>query len=110
MSWRPSGGILTAAEVDRALESRPGWRRDKRGLVRELRFQDFASARRIGDRLANEASYYGRHPDIAIHDDGRLVVSLVEPNHSGVTVADLALATRSTARSSSLTSSTPLGV
>ena len=92
MEWHPSGGILTTAEVPRALESRPGWRRRNGGLVRELQCRDFAVARSLADRLADEATYFGRHPEIAIHDDGRIVLSLVGPNHAGVTVADLTLA------------------
>ena len=92
--WRPSGGILTAAEIARALGSRPGWHRDERGLVRRLQFRDFASARRVAEQLADAATYYGHRPDIAIRDDGRLVLSVVNHNHAGVTVGDLALADR----------------
>ena len=92
IEWSPSGGILAPGEIGRALESRPGWRRQAGGLAREVRCRDFASARSLGDRLADEATYYGRHPKFAIHDDGRIVVSLVGPNHAGVTVADLTLA------------------
>jgi pterin-4a-carbinolamine dehydratase len=90
--WYPSSGILAPAEVRRALASRPGWRVRADGLAREVRCRDFACARSLGDRLANEVSYYGRHPELAIHDDGRLVVSLVDSNHAGVTIADLRLA------------------
>lgn len=63
-----------------------------RRVERELRSRDFASARRSSDRLADEATYCGRYPDIAIHDDGRILISLAGANHAGVTVADLALA------------------
>jgi pterin-4a-carbinolamine dehydratase len=92
IEWQPSSGILTRAEVGRALESRPGWRRRDGGLVRQLQCQEFAVARSLADRLAHEATYFGRHPDIAIRDDGRIVLSLVGPDHAGVTVADLRLA------------------
>ena len=94
MTWHPSGGILSAAEVGRALEDRPSWHRNRRGLVRALQFRDFASARGFAERLADTATYYGQRPDIAIRDDGRVVLSLVNHNHAGVTVADLALADR----------------
>jgi pterin-4a-carbinolamine dehydratase len=90
--WQPSSGILSPPEVGRALESRPGWHRRDGGLVRTLQCREFAVARSLADRLAHEAAYFGRHPDIAIRDDGRLVLSLVGPNHAGVTVADLRLA------------------
>jgi pterin-4a-carbinolamine dehydratase len=92
IEWQPSGGILTPAEVHRALDSRPGWRPQGYGLVRALRCRDFAAASDLGDRLADEVDYYGRHPDIAIHDDGSLEVTLVGPTHAGVTVADMRLA------------------
>jgi pterin-4a-carbinolamine dehydratase len=91
-AWEPSGGILTPAEVRRALASRPGWRLRADGLAREVRCRDYASAWSLGAALAAEVSYYGRHPELAVHDDGRLLVSLVDPNHAGVTIADLALA------------------
>ena len=94
MTWHPSGGILSAAEVGRALEDRPSWHRNRRGLVRALQFRDFASARGFAEQLADTATYYGQRPDIAIRDDGRVVLSLVNHNHAGVTVADLALADR----------------
>jgi pterin-4a-carbinolamine dehydratase len=90
--WYPSGGILAPDELRRALESRPGWGVRADGLARELRCRDFACARSLGDTLAEEVSYYGRHPEFGIHDDGRLVVSLVDSNHAGVTIADLRLA------------------
>jgi pterin-4a-carbinolamine dehydratase len=92
IEWQPSSGILSPSEVGRALESRPGWHRRDGGLVRELQCRDFAVARGLADRLADEVSYYGRRPEIAIHDDGRLVVTLAGPNHAGVTVADLRMA------------------
>ena len=60
IEWSPSGGILAPTEVGRALESRPGWRRQAGGLAREVRC--------------------------------RTSLSLVGPNHAGVTVADLTLA------------------
>jgi pterin-4a-carbinolamine dehydratase len=94
MTWHPSGGILSAAEVSRALEDRPSWHRNRHGLVRALQFRDFASARGFAEQLADTATYYGQRPDIAIRDDGRVVLSLVNHNHAGVTVADLALADR----------------
>jgi pterin-4a-carbinolamine dehydratase len=84
----------SAAVVGRALESRPGWHRNRRGLVRARQFRDFASARGFAEQLADTAMYYGKRPDIAIRDDGRVVMSLVNHNHAGVTVADLALADR----------------
>jgi pterin-4a-carbinolamine dehydratase len=90
--WYPSSGILAPAEVRRALESRPGWRVRADGLAREVRCRDFACARSLGAALADEVSYYGRHPELAIHDDGRLVVSLVDSNRAGATIADLRLA------------------
>lgn len=92
VEWQPSSGILTPSEVGRALESRPGWHRRNGGLVRALQCREFAVARSLADRLTHEATYFGRRPDIAIRDDGRIVLSLVGPNHAGVTVADLRLA------------------
>jgi pterin-4a-carbinolamine dehydratase len=91
-SWQPAGGILTAAEIGRALETRPGWHRKENGLVRVLQFRDFGRARSFARELADGATYFGHRPDIAVRENGRLVLSLVNHNHAGVTVADLALA------------------
>ena len=81
MEWHPSGGILTPAEVPRALESRPDWRRQDGGLVRELQCRDFAVARSLADRLADEAdvlrtSPRDRHPRRRAH---RAVAGRPEP-------------------------------
>ena len=92
MNSHPSGGILTAAEVGRALESRPGWRYSGNALVRALQFRDVASVRAFAEQLADSATYFGHRPDVAVRDDGHVVLSLVNHNHAGVTVAELALA------------------
>jgi pterin-4a-carbinolamine dehydratase len=89
-----TGGILTAAEVGRELESRPRWHSNSRGLVRRLQFRDFATARSLVEQIADAATYYGQRPDVTIRDDGRVVLSLVNRNHAGVTAAELALADR----------------
>lgn len=87
--WRPRPGILSASDLRRALREHPAWRQTGQRLVRELRFKDFGQAVGFVERLASEAEDFGRHPDICILDGNRVRVSVANPHHAGVTVAEL---------------------
>lgn len=87
-------GILTAAELRRALREHPEWKIDGQQLVRELRFKDFERAFACVRRLAAEARDFQRHSDICLQDGNRVRVSIANPNHAGFTVGELRLAER----------------
>lgn len=59
----------TAAEVDAALESLPGWTARDMGtrLHRQYRFHDFAEAMLFVNALAGVAEEEQHHPDFTVH-------------------------------------------
>jgi pterin-4a-carbinolamine dehydratase len=89
--WRPRAGVLSAAELRRALGDHPGWRLDGERLVRELRFRDFRDAFGLVERLAGEVEDFGRQPDICLVDGNRVRVAVANPNRAGLTVTELRL-------------------
>jgi 4a-hydroxytetrahydrobiopterin dehydratase len=59
----------TAAEVDAALPSLPGWAARDAGtrLHRQFRFKDFVEAMRFVNALAAVAEQEQHHPDFTVH-------------------------------------------
>ena len=70
----------------------PGWRRAGESLVRELSFRDFDEALAFVDRVAASAQDHLRRPDMCILDFNRVRLTITNPNHSGITPAELRLA------------------
>lgn len=87
--WRPRRGILPGWELRRELRTRPAWRLAGQQLVREWHFKDFTEAFGFVERLADEVEDFGRRPDICLIGGNRVRVSVANPNHAGVTVAEL---------------------
>lgn len=92
--WRPRNGILSPSQLQRALRGHPAWRLSGQRLVRELRFKDFAEAFGFVEQLASEVEDFGRHPDICLLDGNRVRVTVTNPHHAGVTVAELRLVSK----------------
>jgi 4a-hydroxytetrahydrobiopterin dehydratase len=70
-----------------------GWREHGLELVRDFTFRDFDDALRFVDSIAPNAVDFGRHPDLQISmGNVRLVVR--NPNHAGLTEAELRLAAK----------------
>lgn len=72
--------------------SDPGWRRVGQSLVLELSFRDFDEAFAFLGAIARDAVDHLRRPDMCIFGFNRVRVSISNPNHSGVTEAELRLA------------------
>lgn len=89
--WHPSGGVLRPIEIERLLADHPQWKRRGGGLVRELHFCDFRTALDFVNRLADEAVDFGRHPDVSIVNEGTVRLRVANPNHVGITVAEMRL-------------------
>jgi 4a-hydroxytetrahydrobiopterin dehydratase len=70
------------------------WRRRGDALIRDFRFRDFPAALAFVDLVGTEAVDYQRRPDLAISDFNRVRVTVANPNHAGLTAAELRLATR----------------
>ena len=86
--------ILTQEELREALRAHPGWRLEDGRLVRELHFRDFPEALRFLTVVAESAEDYERHPDVGIHDQNRVRLTVGNPRGAGVTEAELRLAGR----------------
>jgi pterin-4a-carbinolamine dehydratase len=68
-----------------------GWRLVGQRLVRELSFRDFEQALACVERVATAEDYL-RRPDMCILDFNRVRLQIANPNHAGVTEAELRLA------------------
>lgn len=82
------------AQVDRALEAQSGWRRRGEALVRELTMKDFDEAFALVERLAHAAEDYFRRPDMCISEFNRVRLTIVNPHHAGITLAEVRLAAK----------------
>jgi 4a-hydroxytetrahydrobiopterin dehydratase len=80
--------------VDRRQPGYPGWRLTGHALVRELAFRDFDEAIAFVERVAVAAEDYLRRPDICILQFNRVRLRVANPNHSGITQAELRLAAK----------------
>jgi 4a-hydroxytetrahydrobiopterin dehydratase len=69
-----------------------GWRLVGESLVRELSFRDFDQALAFLERVATAAEDHLRRPDMCILDFNRVRLTITNPNHAGVTQAELRLA------------------
>ena len=92
---RAAGGtvddLLSEGQIRQHLGDLPGWRSFANGLHKEFRFRGFRASIAFVNRLAEQASALGHHPDIEIHFN-RVIVSLTTHDAGGVTSKDVELA------------------
>lgn len=86
--------VLQEDELSRALAAETGWRLRDGALVRELVMRDFDEAIRMFDLIGNAAVDYGRRPDMCISEFNHVRLTISNPHHAGLTVAELRLAAR----------------
>src|SRR5579871_6918854 len=79
---------LSAADVDLALSSLPGWTRKGEGLVRQFTFASFKDAIAFTTRLAFDAEAADHHPDLAINYR-RVTVTWSTHDEGGITAKDV---------------------
>lgn len=84
-------GLLPADEI-RARIAGGEWRLERDAIVRDLRFDDFASAIAFVNRVADAAEGASHHPDILVHGWNRVRLTLSTHSAGGVTAADLEMA------------------
>jgi 4a-hydroxytetrahydrobiopterin dehydratase len=70
------------------------WQREGDEIVRELKFEDFATAMAFVNRVAQEAEEANHHPDILVHGWNRVRLSLTNHSAGGLTDADFEMASR----------------
>jgi 4a-hydroxytetrahydrobiopterin dehydratase len=87
-----SGGErLSEGEIRQRLDRLPDWRHFADALHKEFRFRGFRAAIGFVNRMAEQATAKGHHPDIEIHVN-RVIVSLTSHEAGGVTEKDVELA------------------
>jgi 4a-hydroxytetrahydrobiopterin dehydratase len=64
----------------------------RQSLVRELEFRDFSEALAFLERVAAVAEDHLRRPDMCILHFNRVVLTITNPHHAGITAAELRLA------------------
>jgi 4a-hydroxytetrahydrobiopterin dehydratase len=85
---------VNARSLDRRQPEHRGWRLAGESLVRELSFRDFDEAVRFVVQVASAAEDHLRRPDMCILDFNRVRLTITNPNHAGITQAELRLASK----------------
>lgn len=80
--------LLTEAEIDRALESLPGWTRDGDALRKQFTFGSFPDAVAYVNRLVPHAEQADHHPDLTINYR-RVTVRFSTHDEGGITAKDV---------------------
>ena len=83
--------VLTASEIDVALQKLPGWARSGNSIERIFQFDEFAEAMRFVNKIANAAEAANHHPDILINYN-KVALTLVSHDSGGVTQRDIRMA------------------
>jgi pterin-4a-carbinolamine dehydratase len=71
-----------------------GWKVKDQALLRDLQFRDFEDALRFFERVGEAAQYYGRRPDMCIHEYNHVRLKIENPHHAGFTEAERKLAAK----------------
>lgn len=83
--------VLTDAEVERALQSLPEWKRKGKGIERSYQFRNFVEAMGFANRIAEVAEAVNHHPDITISYN-KVLLTLMSHDSGGVTQRDIRMA------------------
>jgi 4a-hydroxytetrahydrobiopterin dehydratase len=86
------GTPLKNEDVDQALSSLKGWRRDDKQLVQSFEFEGFPAAIEFVNQVAKLAEEANHHPDILINYN-KVRLTLSSHDSDGITQRDLRLAT-----------------
>jgi 4a-hydroxytetrahydrobiopterin dehydratase len=84
--------LLSDEDVERRLAGVEGWRREDDRIVRDLGFEDFASAMVFVNEVAGAAEAANHHPDILIHGWNKVRLEVTNHSAGGLTEPDFALA------------------
>ena len=80
--------LLTDTEIDRQLDSLPGWTRADRAIRKQFTFQDFPEAVLFVSALVPAAEAADHHPDIEIHYK-RVILNYSTHSEKGITQKDI---------------------
>ncbi len=70
------------------------WREENASLVRDFKFDDFASAMAFVNRVADAAEEANHHPDILVHGWNKVRLTVSTHSEGRITDADHALTAR----------------
>ena len=90
---------LTDAEIEAALATLPGWRRDGDRIVRDFQFADFVAALGFIVQVGALAERVDHHPELT-NVYNRVTIALSTHDAGGITPMDTALAAEISARTS----------
>lgn len=85
--------LLSDREIAQRLDGSE-WAREGGEIVREWKFDDFATAMAFVNRVAEVAEEANHHPDILLHGWNKVRLSLMNHSAGGLTEADFNLAAR----------------
>lgn len=83
--------VLTDSEIQKALGSLPGWKKNGAAIQRIFEFPDFKAAMQFVNKIADAAEQANHHPDIDIRYN-KVTMSLVSHDSGGVTPRDVRMA------------------
>jgi len=85
--------VLSDAEIQKALQSLPGWTANANTIERSFQFENFVQAMDFVNQIAEAAEGVNHHPDIHIsYNKVRLV--LVSHDSGGVSQRDIRMAAK----------------
>lgn len=83
--------VLSASEIDQALQKLPGWNRLDRAIERVFQFGNFLQAMEFVNKIAAAAEAANHHPDITINYN-KVTLRLISHDSGGVTRRDVRMA------------------
>jgi 4a-hydroxytetrahydrobiopterin dehydratase len=83
--------VLSASEIDQALQKLPGWTRQGNAIERVFQFGNFLEAMEFVNKIAVAAEAANHHPDIVINYN-KVTLALVSHDSGGVTRRDVRMA------------------
>jgi len=83
--------VLSASEIDQALEKLPNWNRQGKAIERVFQFANFLQAMEFVNKIAAAAEAANHHPDILISYN-KVTLALISHDAGGVTQRDVRMA------------------
>jgi 4a-hydroxytetrahydrobiopterin dehydratase len=83
--------VLTASDIDLALQNLPGWVRNGECIARVFQFANFVEAMEFVNKIAAAAEAANHHPDITINYN-KVTLALISHDSGGVTQRDIRMA------------------
>ncbi len=83
--------VLLDSDIQRALQTLPGWKKNGHVIQRAFEFPNFVEAMDFVNKIAEVAEAANHHPDILINYN-KVTLTLVSHDSGGVTQRDVKMA------------------